>query len=143
MALSDCHTLSLLFVLHSLLKGKKQSAQVMANIWIPIGKNVETHNQCICCSNRGVTFAFISPQTSLWPIELFSFKLDFDRGSFSCCCVWKSEEKWARTLPNNCWNAVVCKRVCFFVCACSSQCVCKCVFIRVCLLPCVLQLTVT
>lgn len=36
--------------------------------------------------------------------------------------------------PNDCWNAVVCERVLFLVCACPPQCVC--VFMRVCLLPC-------
>lgn len=31
-------------------------------------------------------------------------------------------------LPNDCWNAVVCERVC--LCACSPQCICKCVYTR-------------
>lgn len=75
---------------------QRKITKCMVNIWIPIGKNAAT--LCIRCSNRGVTFTFISPQTSLWPVELFCFQLDFDTGSFGCCCVWKSEEKWARTL---------------------------------------------
>lgn len=55
----------------------------IANIWIPRGKNVETGGSVyMCCSNRGVTLAFIGPQTSLWPVELFSFQLDFDKGKF-------------------------------------------------------------
>lgn len=52
----------------------------VANIWIPRGRNVETGRWVyMCCSNRGVTLAFIGPQTSLWPVELFSFQLDFDK----------------------------------------------------------------
>lgn len=78
-------------------KANKYNTQVTANIWIPIGKNAESHTQCIFGSNIGVTLAFIRPETALWPIELFRFGLDFDRGSFGCCCVWKSEEKRART----------------------------------------------
>lgn len=140
--LSGYHTLSFLLMLTSLLKGEKQSLQVVANIWIPIGE--KWHNQCICCSNRGVTFALISPQTFLWPVEMFSFKLDFDRGSFGCCCVWKSGERWVRTSWASKWR-LECIRVwtCVFLCSHSPQSVCKCVFIRVCLLPCVSQLTVT
>lgn len=88
----------------------------------------------------------------LWPVQLFNLKfntkLNFERGSFDCCCVWKSEEKWARTLCAFKW-LLECGRVraCVLLCACPCQCLCKCVcvcvFIRVYLLPCVLQLTVT
>lgn len=48
-------------------------------------------------------------------------------------------------LSNDCWNVVVCEHVCVCVPVPVSVyvSVCVCVFIRVYLLPCVLQLTVT
>lgn len=46
-------------------------------------------------------------------------------------------------LSNDCWNVVVCEHVCFCVPVPVSVYASVCVFIRVYLLPCVLQLTVT
>lgn len=99
--------------------------------WLTSGSQQERmqSSQCICSLKRGVTFAFIGPQTSPWPVRLFSFQPDFDRGSFGCCCVWRSEEKWARTLQAS-KRLLECGRV--WACVFVSVCVCVVSYVAVC-----------
>lgn len=104
-----------------------QNIRLRGNVWHRQGQHLESNRkECggaesvyMCCSNRGVTSAFTGPQTCLWPVELFSFMPDVVKGSFGCCCVWKSEEKWARILLHDCWN-VVC--VCVYMCLSAALC---------------------